>query len=110
MPVYIFSCEEGHVVEKFRHKAYKNKVKFRCKTCGLYMRRDYTREHSRANRAELNIDRNQEPISHLLGKRGTTGVWVEHLTPEPVYVKDKKAYSELLKRTSSREKQTGYAG
>lgn len=103
MPIYVFSCEKGHTLERVRTKPYERRMRFRCKECGLYMHRDVQAEHGMKKRA-LHLDYNNDPISHLSGKRSFKGIMVEHLTPEPVFIKSKHQYLKLLKETNSREK------
>lgn len=108
MPIYEFVCEEGHRKEIFRKTPYKRvpKKRGRCSVCGLYMRLNYMANQSKVTM----IDRSSEPIHHLLKKRGTKGVLIEHLGPKPVYVTSREQYNQLLRKTRSREKQTGYVG
>lgn len=102
MPIYCFKCEEGHVKEIFRDRPYKNKVRYRCKKCGLWMYRNFAEEHR--SRKVLFVDKNNDPLSHQVTKRSFSGAWVEHLTPEPVFVKNEREYSILLEKTHSVEK------
>lgn len=102
MPIYIFSCEQGHTEEKWRNKPYQRARKFRCAKCGLWMRRDIQAEHG-TKRKELHLGDN-DPISHLSSKRSFKHKWVENLTPEPVLIKSREQYMRLLEKTHSREK------
>lgn len=103
MPIYCFKCPNGHKIEKFRSKPYKNNVRARCKKCGLWLTRDFEAEHS-TKRRDLHLDYEKDPISHLTRKRSFKGVWIENLTPEPVRVTSERQYQKLLKDTHSREK------
>jgi len=109
MPTYIYTCPEGHTLEKFKPTAYKRIRRYRCKKCGLYATRDYKAEHSKQKK-DIHINPNDEPLSHMLTKRGFKGIMIEHLTPEPVFVRDKAQYDKLLKETHSLEKETRYGG
>ena len=103
MPTYCFKCPRGHKIEKIRLKPYKNVRRFRCEKCGLWLTRDYVTEHT-TGKHQINLDYNNDPISHLSRKRSFKGIWTENLTPEPVFIKDAAQYQKLLKDTHSREK------
>lgn len=103
MPIYVFSCENKHSMEVFKHKPYKKEVRKRCNKCGMYMRRDIQAEHSKRG-PDVHLSYDNDPISHLTRKRSFKGIWVENLTPEPVFVKNKDQYHKLLKTTHSLEK------
>lgn len=103
MPIYLFKCPKGHTTEKFKQKPYRRVVRYRCAKCGLWAHRDYVGEHSTKGRT-LHLDYNNDPISHLSKKRSFRGIWVENLTPKPVYVRTEAQYQKLLKDTHSREK------
>jgi|SRR5437870_13919294 len=103
MPIYRFKCDEGHVIEIYKPRLYKNGVRKRCKRCGLWMYRDYPGEHKSGNQT-INLDYDNDPLSHLAKKRSFKGRWIENLTPQPVFVKDQRQYQDLLKRTNSLEK------
>lgn len=104
MPYYMFKCENNHKMERYKETPYKRARRYRCPECGLWMYRDYRGEHS--SNKTIFIDKNNDPISHQSSKRSFNGAWIEHLTPEPVFVRDKREYQELLKRTHSREKES----
>lgn len=103
MPIYCFKCDNDHTLERYKAIPMKRERRFRCKECGLYMRRDYVTEHTTKGK-EVHLDYNNDPISHLVKKRSFKHMWVENLTPTPVLVKSEEQYNKLLKDTNSREK------
>lgn len=107
--IYVFKCSNNHVEERYRPRPYKNRVKFRCKECGMWMKRDIQGEHAKGTKV-IHLDDRNDPISHLASKRSFKGIMIEHLTHEPVFVTSKKQYDKILKDTHSMEKRTGYAG
>jgi len=108
MPIYSFRCENEHLVEKWKRKPYKNRIRFRCPECGLWMYRSYTDEHSKQK--PIHLDYENDPISHLAKKDSFKGVRIDNLTPEPIYVRSREQYDHLLKKTHSLEKETRYGG
>ena len=68
------------------------------------MYRDYGGEFGSSKTKAVHLDKNYEPISHLATKRSFSGHWVEQLTPQPVFVRNKREYESLLKKTNSAEK------
>lgn len=104
MPIYVFSCSKNHVKEVIRPVAYRNKVRIRCKDCGLYMRRDAARELSRTPLRDLRLDTTNRPLGELLERRSVKEVIVEHVSPEPVRVTNRAQYDKLLRDTHSIEK------
>lgn len=101
MPIYTYICSQNHENDIFRKRLLKRpRKRYRCKTCGLWAYRSYKNTVNKI----VHLNRNTEPISHLASKRSFTGHVVENLTPEPVFVRDRKQYMDLLKRTHSREK------
>lgn len=70
------------------------------------MSRDYNAEHSK--NPQINLSYANDPLSHLVNKRSFRGFMVDALTPEPVFVRDRRQYDKLLKDTRSAEKDSGY--
>lgn len=103
MPIYLFTCPNDHTLEKFKPTPYKQVRRYRCKECGLWMNRDYVKEHQ-IRKKEIHLDYEKDPISHLSKKRSFKGIWIENLTPTPVRVESEAQYHKLLKDTNSREK------
>jgi hypothetical protein len=100
--IYVFTCPKEHKEEVFKAKPYKREVRKRCKKCGLWAHRDFRAEHYKGTK-EINLDYNNDPISHLVKKDGFKGIMIENLTPTPVFIRNKAQYEKLLKSTHSLE-------
>lgn len=109
MPVYCYTCSQAHTEEVVRPTIIKRNQRRRCKQCGLWAYRDVGAEFKVGKTKTLLLNPNHEPGHHLLTKRSTKGFVIEHLGPTPVYVETKKQYDDLLRKTRSREKDSGYA-
>ena len=109
MPIYVYTCPNGHSIEVFKPKPMIRRRRRRCKECAMYQTRDYVKEHSKRGK-DLHLSYTDDPISQLINKRSFRGISTENLTPDPVRITNKAQYDKLLKSTHSREKVTGYAG
>jgi acetyl-CoA carboxylase beta subunit len=107
--MYIYRCGNNHV-EEISKPLIKRDRRHRCPTCGLWSYRDVATEYKANAKKTIHVSKTEDPVHHLLTKRSTKGVLIEHLTPDPVYVTSRQQYDDLLRKTNSREKVSKYNG
>lgn len=102
MPIYVFTCKEGHSKEVWRTRSYKRRVTRKCEICKSVMYRDVVKERCTVTASGVGV-KGSPSGTYWPNKGIAQGRWIHNVAPNPVYVENKKQYRELLRKTNSVE-------